>query len=103
MCSLVNVNLTTFDDVVLNTTEISKDNCWTLLAADCSDQSRLSVFIKSLSDETFAIKVFVGEDVIEYNPQENVDQIMVLNSDKYKLNAMDSKEINFLSTFTPIK
>lgn len=103
MCSLINVNLTTFDDSVLNTTEAS-NNCWTLLAADCSDQSRLSLFVKPISNDSFAIKVYVGSDVIEYDPQENVDQIIVINTDnKFKLNAMDGKEINLLSTLTPIK
>lgn len=104
MCSLIDAHLTTFDDTVLNTTEISKDNCWTLLAADCSDQSRLSVFIKRSADGSVAVKVYAGDDVIEYDPQENVEQIMTVNSDnKIKLNAMDSKEISLLSTLTPIK
>lgn len=104
MCSLINVNLTTFDDVVFNTTEIWKDNCWTLLAADCSNQASLSLFIKAFSDDSFAIKIFSGNDVIEYNPQGNTEQIMVVNRDnKFKLNALDNKETTLLSTLTPIK
>lgn len=104
MCSLIEVNLTTFDDTVLNTTGKSKDNCWLLIAADCSDQSRLSVFTKSNIDGTIAIKIYAGDDVIEYDPQENVEQIMTVNSEnKFKLNTMDSKEISLLSTSTPIK
>lgn len=103
MCSLINTNLTTFDDSVLNTNE-TPNNCWTLLAADCSDQSRLSLFVKAISNDSFAIKVYIGDDVIEYDPQENVEQIMVVNNDnKFKLNAMDGKEISLLSTITPIK
>lgn len=104
MCSLIDAHLTTFDDTVLNTTELSKDNCWTLLAADCSDQSRLSVFIKRNADGSVAVKVYAGDDVIHYDPQENVEQIMTINSDnKFKLNALDSKEISFLSAMIPIK
>lgn len=104
MCSLVNDNLSTFEDAVHNTTEISKDNCWLLLAADCSDQSRLSVFIKHNSDGSVAIRVYAGDDIIEYDPQENLEQIMTVNSEnKFKLNSMDNKEISLLSTLTPIK
>lgn len=104
MCSLIDTNLTTFDDTVVNTTEISKDNCWTLIAADCSDQSRFSVFIKPNTDGSMAIKVYAGDDTIEYDPHENFEQILTVNSDnKFKLNAMDNKEISVLSTLTPIK
>lgn len=104
MCSLIDANLTTFDDIVLNSTEFSKDNCWTLLAADCSDQSRLAVFIKPNADGSIALKVYAGDDTIEYDPHENVEQIMTVNSDnKFKLNAMDGKEIISLSTLTSLK
>lgn len=104
MCSLIDINLTTFDDTVVNTTEISKENCWTLLAADCSDQSRLSLFIKPSIDGSIALKVYAGDDTIEYDPHENIEQIVTVNGEnKYKLNAMDSKETSTLSTLTPIK
>lgn len=105
LCSLIDENLTTFDAVVLNTTELGKDhNCWTLLAADCSDQSRISVFTKPSGNGSFAIKVYVGDDTIEYHPYENEEQIMTVNSEnKFKLHAMDSKEISLLSTLTPIQ
>lgn len=104
MCSVVDATLSTFDDTVLNTTELAKDNCWTLIAADCSDQSLLSLFIKLNADGSVAIKVYVGDDTIEYDPQENVEQIMTVNGEKkFKLNAMDVKEISSLSNLTPIK
>lgn len=104
MCSIVNGNLTTLDDIVFNVTETLKDNCWTLLAADCSDQSRLSVLLKPSTNGSFAIKIYAGEDIIEYDPNENLDQIMTVNSEnKFKLNALDSKEISSLSTMAPIK
>ncbi len=104
MCSLVGVNLTTFDDTVLNATETAKENCWILFEADCSDQSRLSVFIKSGANASIAIKVYAGDDVIEYDPHENVEQIITVNGEnKFKLNGMDGKEISLLSTLTPIK
>jgi len=104
MCSLVTYNLTTFDDIVLNTTELSKENCWTLLAADCSEQSRFSLFVKRFPDDSFAIKVYAGNDEIEYDPQGNADHTIVLNNEnKFKLNALDSKEISFLSTNIPLK
>lgn len=105
ICSQIDGDLTTFDDSKLNTTEISRDhNCWILLAADCSDQSRISVFTKPSGNGSIAIKVYAGDGTIEYNPHENEEQILVVNGDnKFKLHAMDSKELTLLSTLTPIK
>lgn len=104
MCSLVGGNLTTFNDVVLNATEVSRDNCWLLIAADCSDQSQLSVFTKASGNGSIAFKMYAGDDVVEYDPHDNVDQILTVNvENKFKLNAMDSKEISLLSTMTPMK
>lgn len=75
-----------------------------LLAGDCSDQSRISVFTKPSGNGSFAIKVYAGDATIEYNPHENEEQIMTVNGEnKFKLHAMDSKEISLLSTLTPIK
>ncbi|KAG4079632.1 hypothetical protein HA402_010412 [Bradysia odoriphaga] len=105
ICSQIDTNLTTFDDTVLNTTELARDhNCWILLAADCSDQSRISVFTKPSGNGSIALKVYAGDDTIEYHPLENGEQIMTVNGEnKFKLHAMDSKEISLLSTLTPIK
>ncbi|XP_037039543.1 vitellogenin-3 [Bradysia coprophila] len=105
ICSQIDTNLTTFDDTVLNTTELARDhNCWILLAADCSDQSRISVFTKPSGNGSIALKVYAGDDTIEYHPLENGEHIMTVNGEnKFKLHAMDSKEISLLSTLTPIK
>lgn len=104
MCSLIDANLTTFDDIVQNTTEILKDNCWTLLAADCSDQSRFSVFIKSSANGSTALKVYAGYDVIEYDPQENVERILTVGGvNKFKLGAMDSRETRTLTEITAMR
>lgn len=90
MCSIIAGKVKTFEDITLNLTDYTRENCSVLLAADCSTKPNFALFAKSLpaqSDvESFELELFIDDDTVIYTPR--ADQ-----SDWISLNGQTESEI----------
>ncbi|XP_055851471.1 uncharacterized protein LOC129915809 [Episyrphus balteatus] len=76
-CSIINGMVNTFDDHPLNLSDYFQRNgsCTTLLAADCSTQPKMAIFLIPPMDaeqSNFGLKIHFGENFLTFNPQTNV-------------------------------
>lgn len=101
MCSVVKNLLNTFNDNVINLLDRDhlKSNCSVLLLADCTNNPQFAVFLKQLTNGAYALRVHYHDTFIEYIPNGNgIQQILLNGQDTVLLSdiqKMDSLKKDF--------
>ncbi|XP_068157824.1 vitellogenin-5 [Drosophila tropicalis] len=67
-CSVINGMINTFDDYLINLREIiTNPKCLTLLAADCSSQPKMAVFLIPTNSSNYGLRVHIGQNYFNFN------------------------------------